>query len=132
MKTTEIMVGDWLQLQAEGKYYPFQVKPTDFVSDLVVNFAPIPLTPEILEKNGFYDRNNQWYYKRFWSNGCFDIAVALDYREIEISKVCGSGTDCEEVEYGSTIAFGSDINVHELQRALRICGLEELADNFKI
>lgn len=92
----------------------------------------IPLTPEILEKNGFYDRNTQWYYKRFWSNGCFDIAVALDYREIEISKVCGSGTDCEEVEYGSTISFGSDINVHELQHALRLCGLDDLADNFKV
>lgn len=93
-------------------------------------FEPIPLTPEILEKNGFYDRNTQWYYKRFWSNGCFDIAVALNYREIEVSKVCGAGTDCEEVDYGSTIAFGSDIYVHELQHALRLCGLNELADGF--
>ena len=98
----------------------------------IVDAEPIPLTPEILEKNGFYDRNTQWYYKRFWSNGCFDIAISLVYREIEVSKVCGAGTDCEEVEYGSSIAFGNDICVHTLQHALRLCGLNELADNFKV
>ena len=94
---------------------------------------PILLTPEILEKNGFYIRNTQWYYKRFCSNGCFDIAISLAYREMEVSKVCGAGTDCEEVDYGSAIVFGNDIIcVHELQHALRLCGPNELADNFKV
>ena len=92
----------------------------------------IPITTEILERNGFYGRNTQWYYKRFWSNGCFDIAISLVYREIEVSKVCGAGTDCEEVEYGSSIAFGNNICVHTLQHALRLCGLDEMADNFKV
>ena len=92
----------------------------------------IPLTPEILEKNGFYDSYTKRYYKRFYSNGCFDIAISLVYREIEVSKVCGAGTDCEEEEYGSSIVFGNDICVHTLQHALRLCGLNELADNFKV
>ena len=92
----------------------------------------IPLTPEILEKNGFYDSYAKRYYKRFYSNGCFDIAISLFYREIEVSKVCGAGTDCEEVEYDSSIAFGNDICVHTLQHALRLCGLDELANNFKV
>ncbi len=92
----------------------------------------IPLTPEILEKNGFYYMNTQGYYKRFWSNGCFDLAISLVYREIEVSKVCGAETDCEEIEYGSSIAFGNDICVHTLQHALRLCGLDEIADNFKV
>ena len=92
----------------------------------------IPITPEILEKNGFYDLNTQWYYKRFGSYVCFDIAISLIYREIEVSKVCGAGTDCEEEEYGSSIVFGNDICVHTLQHALRLCGLDELADNFKV
>ena len=92
----------------------------------------IPITPEILEKNGFYDSYTKRYYKRFYSNGCFDIAISLVYREIEVSKVCGAGTDCEEEEYGSAIAFGNDICVHTLQHTLRLCGLDELADNFKI
>ena len=92
----------------------------------------IPITPEILEKNGFYDSYTKRYYKRFYSNGCFDIAISLVYREIEVSKVCGAGTDCEEEEYGSSIVFGNDICVHTLQHTLRLCGLDELADNFKI
>ena len=92
----------------------------------------IPITPEILEKNGFYDSYTKRHYKRFYSNGCFDIAISLVYREIEVSKVCGAGTDCEEEEYGSAIAFGNDICVHTLQHTLRLCGLDELADNFKI
>lgn len=92
----------------------------------------IPITPEILDKNGFYDRNTQGYYKRFGSYVCFDIATSLIYREIEVSKVCGAGTDCEEEEYGSSIVFGNNICVHTLQHALRLCGLDELADNFKV
>ena len=98
----------------------------------IVDAEGIPLTPEILEKNGFYDRNTQWYYKRFGSYVCFDISISLVYREIEVSKVCGAGTDCEEEEYGSSIVFGNDICVHPLQHALRLCGLNELADNFKV
>ena len=92
----------------------------------------IPITPEILEKNGFYDSYTKRYYKRFYSNGCFDIAISLVYREIEVSKVCGAGTDCEEVEYGSSIAFGNDICAHTLQHVLRLYGLDELANNFKV
>lgn len=92
----------------------------------------MPITPEILEKNGFYDLNTQWYYKRFLSNDCFDIHISLVYREIEVSKVYGVGTECENVEYDSTIVFGNDICVHEMQNALRLCGLNEIADNFKV
>ena len=145
MKVTDLMCGDWVlinntphkiqaidsidaEIQADEELY-FIGEDRYHSEDKIEG---IPLTPEILEKNGFYDRNTQWYYKRFWSNGCFDIAISLVYREIEVSKVCGAGTDCEEVEYGSSIAFGNDICVHTLQHALRLCGLKELADNFKI
>ena len=152
MKATELMVGDWVLFGDE----PLKVQHIynngydDVVAEIVedgtneygvyeeikdvsvVYCSPIPLTPEILEKNGFYDRNAQWYYKRFGSYVCFDIAISLVYSEIEVSKVCGAGTDCEEEEYGSSIVFGNDICVHELQRALRLCGLDELADNFKV
>ena len=49
----EIMVGDWLYItdhpmRKEAK----QVKPEHFLRSLVT-FEPIPLTKEILEKNGF-------------------------------------------------------------------------------
>ena len=139
MEAKELMIGDKVMVkvlsQIPDTYVLHTWTANDYSRDIQVK--PITLTPEILEKNGFYDRNAQgyyaqWYYKRFGSYVCFDIAISLVYREIEVSKVCGAGTDCEEVEYGSSIVFGSDICVHTLQHALRLCGLDELADNFKV
>ena len=143
MKATELMIGDWVCLKDDTKYELPQKVDGILTDDISLEgegflggvdglIRPIPITPEILEKNGFYDRNTQWYYKRFGSYVCFDIAISLVYREIEVSKVCGAGTDCEEEEYGSSIVFGNDICVHTLQHALRLCGLDELADNFKV
>ena len=144
MKATELQIGDLVKIKGHLDYDKVQEIARDENMQWYISYAcsatlfrayefePIPLTPEILEKNGFYNRNAQWYYKRFWANGCFDIDISLVYREIEVSKVCGAGTDCEEVEYSSVIVFGNDICAHQLQHALRLCGLDELADNFKV
>ena len=135
MKATELMIGDWVYNSYHKKNIKWDYSEMFCSNGIPVigrDLEPIPITPEILDKNGFYDRNTQWYYKRFGSYVCFDIAISLIYREIEVSKVCGAGTDCEEVEYGSSIVFGNDIYVHELQHVLRLCGLNELADNFKV
>ena len=145
IRCKDLMVGDYIanrngspmQIVAvdEDNAYAWtgnEERPWIFGDNEVYEPQPIVLTPEILEKNGFYDSYTKRYYKRFYSNGCFDIAISLVYREIEVSKVCGAGTDCEEEEYGSAIAFGNDICVHTLQHTLRLCGLNELADNFKV
>ena len=98
MKATELMVGDLVCLKDDTKYeLPLKVDGvlTDDISLDGEGFLggaeglirPIPITPEMLVKNGFYDRNTQWYYKRFGSYVCFDIAISLVYREIEVSKV---------------------------------------------
>ena len=145
MKAKDLMCGDWLLINGT----PHKIQAIDSIDAEIQadeelyyvgedryhsedKIEGITITPEILEKNGFYAINTQWYCKRFWSNGCFDIAISLVNREIEVSRVCGAGTDCEEVEYRSPIAFGNDICIHSLQQALRICGLKELADNFKV
>ena len=146
MKATELMIGDWVGRVFDDKRIDYRQVDWIRTGEIGMRYQkvwaigciePIPLTPEILEKNGFYDRNTQgyyaqWYYKRFLSNDCFDIHISLVYREIEVSKLYGVGTDCENVEYDSAIVFGNDICVHTLQHALRLCGLNELADNFKV
>ena len=107
MKATELMIGDWVCLKDDTKCeFPLKVDGvlTDDISLEGEGFLggvdglirPIPITPEILEKNGFYDSYTKRYYKRFGSYVCFDIAISLVYREIEVSKVCGAGTDCED------------------------------------
>lgn len=145
MKLTDLAILDWVLINNT----PHKIQAIDSIDAEILaddelyyvgedrchsedKIEGIPITPEILVKNGFYDRNTQWYYKRFGSYVCFDIAISLIYREIEVSKVCGAGTDCEEEEYGSSIAFGNNICAHTLQHALRLCGLNEMADNFKI
>ena len=98
----------------------------------IVDAEGIPLTPEILEKNGFYDRNTQWYYKRFGSYVCFDIAISLVYREIEVSKICGAATYCLFDETATTEIYALSLRVALPIQILRLCGLNELADNFKV
>ena len=145
MKATDLMIGDWVLINN----IPYKIQAIDSIDAEIQaddelyyvgedrhhsedKIEGIRVTYEILEKNGFYDLNTQWYYKRFLSNGCFDIHISLVYREIEVSKLYGVGTDCEEVEYDSSIVFDNDIYVHQLQHALRLCGLNEIADNFKV
>lgn len=145
MKCRALMVGDWccdkhgfpMQITNVGDDYAYATfegnegDPWEF-DDKDDQPQPIPLTPEILEKNGFYVGDTQWYDKRFWSNSCFDIAISLVYREIEVTKVYAAGTEYEQIEDDSAIVFDNDICVHTLQHALRLCGLNEMADNFKI
>ena len=75
---------------------------------------PIPLTPEILEKNGWKD-DGLWYE---YQDGTNTIQSCLpDMRGII------NGIEIKEFQCKY---------VHQYQHLLRLCGLNELADNFKI
>ena len=82
----------------------------------------IPITPEILEKNGFvFDCD-------FWT-----IANPR-YNNVRMVRYCSIDEDVTDAFLGHW-AFDENYAidfVHELQHALRLCGLNELADNFKI
>ena len=119
-----LMVGDWItdengfpmQITNVGEDYAYATfdglegDPWKF-DDKDDKPQPIPITPEILEKNGWwYDVEDMWLHDEVdfgierWNGGfqCYDInQIKLD-------------------------------SVHELQRALRCCGLWDMADNFKI
>ena len=101
---------------------------------------PIPLTPEILEKNGFSSETfltAEWekkvYFKEF--PGCV-IEPDNSGKYIFGTTIYWNKTDSD----GSSIDWGTMYNsriynlqyVHELQHALHICGFSELADNFKV
>ena len=83
------------------------------------DIEPIPLTDEILENNGFdIDYHHAMFY--FNKDTLDEVRVHVDYAE---------DYDIDSPDYRMS---GCCRNVHELQHALRFCGLEELADNFKI
>lgn len=87
---------------------------------------PIPLTEEILKKNGF----------KF--DGCFWCYHKSDFERVMIRFCSEDEDDMNERAYNFYVNhWVIDENyridyVHELQRALRLCGLNDLADNFKV
>lgn len=139
MKAKQLMLKDWVKFKGHQckvidlSWNDYEVcSPIQLLDKNVygcLECEPIPLTEEILKANAFEVRNNNTFIKGI---GNFFVCVELDYNDIEISKYFGIGTDDEECEYGSDIHFEDNIKVHELQHALRLCGLDELADNFKI
>ena len=95
-----------------------------------MKIAPMPLTEEILEKNGFQRGT---------------IVPSKFYRNIDNEQIMLCLYDfCYELEYvhwnesnDADITHHLDVQqpmrfVHELQHALRLCGLHDLADDFKV
>lgn len=118
------MVGDWccdqhgfpMQITNVGDDYAYATfegnegDPWEF-DDKDDKPQPITLTPEILEKNEWrFNVEDRWlhyevdFYIEEW-NGRFQC---YEINQIKLDSV------------------------HQLQQTLRLCGLNELADNFKI
>lgn len=138
MKATELMIGDWVNVIHNSKSCNVKVIFLDDMQiayderELIVKtekaFKPIPLTTEIMEKNGYGKLTNGSYALR-------DIEKRID---ITIWRSGGEPTSTMEItknEYTEkevTYLLPEPYSVHELQHALRLCGLNDLADNFKI
>lgn len=133
MKATELMVGDWVNYK--GIYNTVARADFDIHHDKwIEEIQPIPITEEILEKNGFIkdageDDREISKYHLFVPTGIerisFTIQVNL-YKE----PICGVSTlvKC----WGQTPPYNGGLNdihlcsanyVHELQHALRLCGI---------
>lgn len=111
MKATELMIGDWCKMKLSSGTTWFTDKVGCISPDNGMEYEPIPLTPEILEKNGFEKKG-----------------IKLIAREgVYYIDVVDCGTEFKVIDENIIIHF-----VHELQHALRLCGLDELADNFKV
>ena len=143
MKATDLMIGDKVMVkvlsQIPNTYVLHTWTANDYSRDIQVK--PIPLTPEILEKNGWYygltsDEEDAeqslggCHYNRHW---CYDEGAG------SISLIFPNDTDGGELIIDDqsfnrhlNLVFCDTLHVHELQRALRLCGFNELADNFKV
>lgn len=89
---------------------------------------PIPLTAEILKINGFQQKNGElvWYSDTDSIDNVF-ISVATrgnnSVRRIEIKN--------KGLHFANDV-MPDGIAVHEFQHLLRVCGFNDLADNFKV
>ena len=97
------MIGDWVVV---GSGEPFKIGIIDPDFLFWDEVQPIPLTPEILEKNGFSD------------NYAYDnLSYATDFvGDIIGVHIVGKGGVMDEMYFKY---------VHELQHALRLCGIEK-------
>lgn len=137
MKIEELSIGDWVcaklakwESDDADKTPPLRVKRIDgierhnlyvdlfnpatntiehtaFVEDLI----PIPLTPEVLEKNGFkLCIINRQFEDRIWDSVAIRKCHTEDYYRLFL--------------YGLRIGIKL-CNVHQLQHALRLAGIEK-------
>ena len=122
MKATDLMVGDWFK--AVDYNSPFRITAiyddvvqtqADYQSEIdgnwyseaeIKDLIPIPLTEDILVKNGFGKVNNQYFF------GQVEIKELRDCCVITINK--------EDADIDINIHY-----VHQLQHLLRLCGIEK-------
>ncbi|MCQ2137875.1 MAG: hypothetical protein MJY60_04135 [Bacteroidales bacterium] len=150
MKASDLMIGDWVLwknkpvqvVRVSGIRYEFghydvllaycNNMGDGIESHDISSISPIPLTADLLGKNGWVNKEEKgwmqqgnfgdsplmlWYVK---DTGTFTRHFA---NELEISDLSKDG--------GYRLKIQCKY-VHELQHALRLCGLTELAEKFKV
>lgn len=135
MKANELMIGDWVRMRRidveNATYYTSKV--ICLAKDGFLEYEPIPLTPEILEKNGWEAFNGRYNIVRY---RIITKEMALIIEPMKVESILGERWFWLSVNKIDG-AVRPNMNypfcyVHELQHALRLCGLNELADNFKV
>lgn len=128
MKAKELMIGDWVRMRLSfgTQWYIDKVGIINPENDM--EYDPIPLSEEILKVNGFEVCYESCYQTKYnvW---LFDDEVCVEYK---FSKQTEDYNHLKIFIDGGERVSIHILNVHELQHALRLCGLNELADNFKI
>ncbi len=127
MKANELMIGDWVYnsphsrfpmrvtlIDEGGCYLNFEGNEGDpFDGDFGENgIQPIPVTEKILAANG--------------------IKKVLDYEDVNYFHFGESSVRYSKKKKIYNMRGVSFRFVHEFQYLLRLCGYEDLADNFKI
>ena len=125
MKAADLMIGDWVGRVFDDKRIIEDYRQVDWIrtGEIGMRYCkvwsigciePIPLTPEILEKNG-------WKETEYWH----EYKDGNTIIQCSLHKIWGIINEIE-IEH-----FKCEY-VHQLQHLLRLCGLDELANNFKI
>ena len=128
MEAKELMIGDKVMVkvlsQIPNTYVLHTWTANDYSRDIQVK--PITLTPEILEKDGWErDIDKEWEYNN--SHILPHYCYQWEKRNVKIEMY--SGLEGFTI---SLIIGRRFYAVHELQHVLRLYGLDELADNFKV
>lgn len=139
MELADLMIGDWVFYNSnvfiEDEYEPTKEwRITQISNGEDINLAveecykPIPLTPEILEKNGFsLDDSYKPHLK--WISADNRIILHNEDEYLNTFNKWHVHVDTEDMR---TIGSIELTYVHQFQQFLRLCEMHDLADNFKI
>lgn len=145
MKATDLMIGDWVKIKGHLDYDKVQEIAKDENMQWYISFAcsatlfrayefePIPLTPEILEKNGWsldsvlqcYTSTPLWLYREGIINLLLQFPAKQSAGSLEIF-------DNQKIRSLFDFTWKDRLCIHDLQHALRLCGFNKLADDFKV
>lgn len=123
MKANELMIGDWVYLKHTEDGIPPYDEPIQWQRDdydytdvfVETHINPIPITPEILEKNGFDSDNNAFGHQ--------DYSLFDDFfLENRGNRFCVSR---KLSKFGSSFFIMEIRYVHELQLFLLLCGIKK-------
>lgn len=135
LQAKDLMMGDWVRSKNyDEEYINTRIEALDCrgITKHIVSsnrwidddiFEPIPLSKEILLKNGFENIEGNLY-----RSGIIQIRLAMPRINLPHSFVYIFSAE----EGRASIQMVCCDYVHTLQHALRLYGLEEFADNFKV
>ena len=141
MTANELMAGDWVRskkwaekpfkltcLNANWRYYYGITSNEVLVGPfLIEELEPIPLTPEILEKNGFVctqkaDEMETAYECWSFHDGLLSIVFEPDVVMLEVHN---GGENGDAVRTMTYYTDNDIMYLHELQHALILCKIEK-------
>ena len=129
MKSTDLMIGDWIMYKSDApeNAFPIKVDCNIFYNELHKwedRFEAIQLTPEILEKNGLNKCDDMEWCRvthEVWEFGDnFYLYYDPYYNSFYIGTYIGDKNSSDFITDSIKIEY-----VHELQHALRLCGIEK-------
>lgn len=129
MKASELMIGDWVRMRLSFGTQWYIDKVGVINPENEIEYEPIPLTEEILKANGFKQEPDGAYT---WYDNVHipeQVYVAVSLRRDGSARIIDVHNHRKQF-FTDSIPYG--YSVHELQHALRLCGLNELAEKFKI
>ena len=130
MTANELMIGDWVAYNGDVDYInPIKIEGMDIATGMCITsdrddvgfdgVDPIPLTAEILEKNGF---NCEEIIQPHWISEDGRILLRNDESLINSNNKWSVHVDNEDMQ---TIGYFELTYVHQLQHALRLCNIEK-------
>lgn len=136
MKASELMIGDWVYRPSCPDRVTQTLSNAIIGSDSlrgsipISELHPIPLTSSVFDSNGFkHEYVNSNLAERIGVNERY-ILTGDEYAVIVMGESCDIRTPNPILPILPCRFVGRVKSVHELQHALRLCGLEEISENF--